>query len=780
MRRLVSSILANASLSSPRSIEDSSVNREISKIKAELKSVLDDTKQNIRNTLKLGTISNELERNFRDFAANSMTKSAMTDYESKLAHLTVNLQKLQTFFSQYENAFVQLPHVQDLIDKLNGTLLQFGQSKEKSDELSARIDQQNSRLDQQYSRLNMLKDEEQSRYEALGKNINDQIRELNHLKLEVTGDPEQEVKGLIEYITAGGIRTDNVEKNIQDFDNELESFTNRILKLESKMTEATASAKFDSGFEGFKERLESLETSMRLLQEKDSKSNANTVDVLGGKTDLTEASLKAHEQFSNLETRMEARMENIERDAVAKDEIVIGEVDRVEGLLRLHVEETKQLHEELSALRSQTAAPVVNQPLPPPSPINTSSRVEESLLQKIPALDNDFREFKGPMIHRTNTLEILVESLQQRFDNLSTEHMAAAIIHQMQMLYPPHPGNVQNELAQTKNRLVAIDQHMATVWGELPKFHARIEQMAQMTPILRSELLDTLERKLRDVATRNGPGDEGLHAMEGRFSHLVNDSHGKFLVAEQKFAKFTKESAESMDNLRRTFEGFKTSFDDQIVGVLRDMTALRADNTSYMTSINETLREMGVRLQSGQEDVMKELPSIHADIALLNQHTQINNPTVLAAIATAQRQEQEAEQEQKPRSITGIINPAPPEPQPAYKHPAALPPATKNPLSLPNNNNDIQQSPGALPSDRSPKNSSLATQALKRNRDSVDRDNHDDLDTSSSSDDARPMKVQRRRGSSNHLLQVQIDQGSRVATPQLATRQGASSGASER
>lgn len=785
VRRLVSSLLANAGVPSPRSLDDSSVNRDIPRIKEDLQDFEDDLNQQMRKTQKHASMLEDMQRDFRDLAANSMTRGAMTDYESKIARITVTLQKLQNLFSDNENAFAQLPHMQDLVDKVKGLLLQFYQDK---DEISVRIDQQKSRLDerldehisrldeqisqldQQKTSLGTLKDEEQGHHKALKDALHNQNGEIQRLKLEVIGDPEQEAKGLIEFIEEGRNQIKQIEKVMQEFDNEMEKITTRVLKLESEMPEKLTSAKFESVLDGLKDNLENLEAKIRLLEEKDSKLDANMGNVLSDKMDLTEPIMKVHDRLKTLEERMEQS----EQDALEKDEMVSAEVDRIEQSVKRQEEEIKRLHVQISALRTEiAAAPDVSQPLPPPSPVNSSPTVDESLLQRIPALENDFKDFKDPITHRTNTIEVLVESLQQRFDNLSTEHLATAIIHQMQLLYPPHPANIQNELALTKTRLNTMDQHIPAIWGEIHKFHPRIEQVAHMTPNLRTELIEFIERKIKNNPAKSGPQD--YNEMEGRVSHLVNDSHGKFLEAEQKFANFTKDSAESIDNLRNTFEGLKTSLDAQslrLADVLNDVSALRAENVSNVSSIKQNLCEMGVQLQSREEDLLRELPSIHADIALLNQHVQIKNPTVLAAIAAAQQQEQAEEQQQEheqaqPASVAGAIDPAPPEPQSLTSDhsPASAPVTDKKTLSSPNNNNDnnddnIQQSPGALPRETSPKEPPLQPPVLKRSRFSEIQDTYDDAQEDSSQD-VRPMKIQRRRGSYN---QARKDPDSRAAT----------------
>lgn len=784
VRRLVSSIFANNSLSSPRSIEDISVDREISIIKAdlrELKILSDNTKQNMRKTSKHGAIAEDLEQNLRDLAANSMTKSAMTEYESKIAHLTVNLSVLQNSFNRHETAFAQLPHMQDLIDKLNGLLREFGQSKEQNDDLSSRIDQQNARIDQQNARIDqqnarvdqqnaktdqqssqfqVLSEQEEKRYKGLRDDLDVQTKNLQLLNLEVTGNPEEEVKGLIEFITDGGSRIDKTENALKNLDSELESFANDMEQLKSKMLEPSVTAELVSDLDALKERFGNVEANMQLFQEKESKSTFNTVDSFDGKTDLADSNMQVQEKY----TALEEKLASIEQQQDEKDDMVSAEVERLEGLLKMQADETKQLQQEILGLRPKTAAPVINQSLHRPSPIGNSPKVEELLLLKIPALETDLKEFREPLLHRTDAIEVLVESLQQRFDNLSTEHMASAIIHQMQTLYPPHPGNVLNEFTQIKNRLGIIDNALYHIWGELAKFHGRIEQITQMTTGLKSEMQENVERRLKDLGVKNGSGDQGFHAIEGRFSNLLQDSQQKSALAEQKFADFTVQSAEGYSKLHKIFEDLKASFSDQslkLLSVADDMAALRADHATYKSSVNDTLREMGVRLQNGEADILQELPSIHAKIALLNQHTQLNNPTVLAAIAAAQQEEQQEEpeeqqqQQQQRSSVAPNTDPPPPGLQPLNKPtviPAAAPlPATET-LPSPLDKQPPAEVPPSKPSPKDPPQPTTQ-KALKRTRDSLnknkDNHDHDDDDPHDTSEDSPPMKVQRRRESSS-------------------------------
>jgi predicted nucleic acid-binding Zn-ribbon protein len=747
VRRLLSSMFANAVGSSPRPIEDISVNREISTIKADLRdmrTVLDDTKSNKRKTLKYGTPPDDFEQKLRDLAANSITKSAMTEYESKIAQLTVNLSILQNSFSQHENAFAQLPHLQDLIYKLNSVLVEFGQPKEKSADLSARIDDQNHRLQ-------ALSDEEQNHYRVLKDDLNEQKNRLQFLSNEVTGCPEKEVKGLFEYITEGRERHDKMqnamENAIQNLDSELEGFANKMEQVEAKMQNSPATARLESDLDGFKQRIETLEMSLGLLQEREAKPDANPVEPSGG-ADLADLNKQMQDEVAHLK----AKLVDIEQQQDEKDDAVSTEVEKLYASLKLHANETKQLQEEISALRSQVAAPVLNNPLPPPSPVEKSPKVEELLLPKIQAMENDIKKFKEPLIHRTDAMEVLVESLQQRFDNLSTEHLATCIIHQMQKLYPPHPGNVQNEFTQIKNRLGMMDGSIYALWAELAKVNARIEQQAQIAPSLKTEMLETVEGKLKDFAAKKCNGDTGLHDLEGRLSLLLKDSLQKFEQLEQKFTDFKKNSVESYSSLYKNYQELKISVNSQSLQLLTlvgNMTASRVDPTSEKTPTDKELGNMGPGLKMGEKDFVRERSAANVSVPVQKQHTQIDNPTigaVMTAVTTAATGAAEAEKQpqrqEESTSTPTTDNTTLPEAQSADKKVGGAE-ASSTPKEAPLSSKRSPDVP--LDADPLKGHSSPRTNSNKRNRYSMDGGD----DTDSSSEDARPMKIRRRRVSNN-------------------------------
>lgn len=744
VRRLLSSIFANTMGSNPRLLEDSNVNREISTIKADLrdmKSALNDPKQNFKKKLKHGTIPDDMEQKMRDLATNSMTKSAMTEYESKLAQLTVNLSILQNSFSQHETAIAQLPHIQDLIDKLNSLLLEFGQTKEKSDDLSTRIDEQNIRLqilsDQQNNQIQVRSDEEEKRYRGFNEALNAQKENIQLLTNEVTGNPDKEVKGLIEFITEGVERDNKLQNAVRSLDGEFGNFTLKTEKLENEISELKSHLELPKisnlaeDLVGIKERLGKLELSMPPFQ---AQQPAPDADAVSAGKELTDSNKKVEEKVTNVEDKLAA----IEQQQEEKDEMVAGEVERLDLSLKAREDEVKHLKAEISALQSQISILATNQQPQPPPLAQTLHKVEETLLQKMKALEHNLKQFKDPLSNRTDAIEVIVESLQQRFDNLSTEPLATAIIHQMQKLYPPHPGNVRDELNNLKNRDNMIDSAIHSVWQEFRKVNSRVEQQAQHMAEVKKEILDNVERKLQDFAIKNGSSAQDMQAVERRLTNLFL---GKINEGELKFADFSRQSTDSHHNLYRTFEEIKQVVTDESIrlrNAVDDIAAVRAHHVSQKASIIEILETMEFKHTKGEQNIMKDLTAIHAKLKLLDKIDPSDAATATVAAGTEKQQQQ-----QDPTSVLPTIETATADPKLAVEETED----SDAPLTASKSKAPTKKAlRDNTTSDRSVKGTP-ATKEVKRARESTTGTGGNETD---SSGDARPVKVRRRgRGSKN-------------------------------
>lgn len=255
-----------------------------------------------------------------------------------------------------------------------------------------------------------------------------QKENLEQLKVEITGDNEksdEKSKGLIDYIREGTENNVKVGNALQALDKEVE---------------------------GFAERLQQVENGLVVLGSRGS--NVEPAAAPNGDT----ASLAVEPGSSASFLRLEERLKELDVEQEKKDDYVSFEVERLDNILLAQEKAVKDLKKELCVVKHEALSTPKKPPTPPP-PVESQGQ-HELLRLKLEQLEKTLRQFTETSTARTDTIEVLVESQQQRFDNLSTEHMANCIIHQMQSLYPPHPGNLYNKIDQITNKQQSADLHI--------------------------------------------------------------------------------------------------------------------------------------------------------------------------------------------------------------------------------------------------------------------------------------------------------------------------------
>ena len=145
-------------------------------------------------------------------------------------------------------------------------------------------------------------------------------------------------------------------------------------------------------------------------------------------------------------------------------------------------EDLARLHIEMMAVKqSQASRTIPNHPPTPPF-VNASMSPRESDQQRLQDVEG-LRKI-------TQTLELFVTSQQQKFDNLTSDQVVQSMVHQMQQMYPQHPGNL---IAwQTK-----VDSYLG---GNLKACLANIESQNQARIIAQQGLDARLQEKTQEIS----------------------------------------------------------------------------------------------------------------------------------------------------------------------------------------------------------------------------------------------------------------------------------------
>ena len=229
-------------------------------------------------------------------------------------------------------------------------------------------------------------------------------------------------------------------------------------------------------------------------------------------------------------------LDSLINDEKLKDVGIAEEFEAVEESLNKQRKDLAHLQKEIMLVKQpQAADTVLNRPPTPPfASASTSPRESDS--QKLQNIEMGLMK----LTNITQGLELFVNSQQQKFDGLTADHVVQSMIHQMQQMYPQHPGNLNNLVHQTvtkqamvenylggnlKDRLANIDSQIAARVGA----DSKIEKITQFTAESRSLLAD-------NIATVNilKQSVEGLSNHSNRIDELadrVTTVEGKYVEA---------------------------------------------------------------------------------------------------------------------------------------------------------------------------------------------------------------------------------------------------------
>ena len=215
-----------------------------------------------------------------------------------------------------------------------------------------------------------------------------------------------------------------------------------------------------------------------------------------------------------------------------KDAGVAEGFESIEESLNKQHEDMARLKNEVRLVRqSQASHPVLNHPPTPPF-AGASTSPRESDHQKLQDVELRLRK----LTKTVQILELFVNSQQQKFDGLTSDRIVQHMVHQMQQMYPHHPGNLVGLVNQTAARLQLVDSYLGNLQGRFANIESqvaarvsadsRIEEISHFTVesrrILKQDIeglrLVTLKDRLRE------PSDYGtrLNDLVDRVTNVEN------------------------------------------------------------------------------------------------------------------------------------------------------------------------------------------------------------------------------------------------------------------
>ena len=420
-----------------------------------------------------GLISKDDLRRVTSDEVHKRVKDALVPTENQLASFTMDnanldkkLRSVETVSQKHYDAF-----------------------KEKDQQAITRLDRLDTSLQEtqmEFSRLELIVQEQKRVNATIKVDVDAQDKALTNLDAYVRHDPGNKDPSLDEIVKS---HSEQIQLLQQCYEKTCETVVQNqditaIQKTGSSPQMSNASSDADT------------------RTEEDFKSIRSKIDALASEQQdfsLIRQDLDTLKLDGEKFVLMRTDLDSLINEEKLKDAGVAEEFERMEESLNKQLEEMARLKSEVKLVRqSQASHPILNHPPTPPI-AGTSTSPHVSDHQKLQEVDMTLRK----LTKTVQILELFVNSQQQKFDGLTSDRIVQHMVHQMQQMYPHHPGHLVGLANQTVARLQLVDNYLGTLPGRFANIESqlatrasadsRIEEISQFTLENRSILKQDIE-----------------------------------------------------------------------------------------------------------------------------------------------------------------------------------------------------------------------------------------------------------------------------------------------
>ena len=270
-----------------------------------------------------------------------------------------------------------------------------------------------------------------------------------------------------------------------------------------------------------------------------------------------------------------------------KDAGVAEGFEMLEGSLNKQLEEMARVKSEVRLVRqSQASHPILNHPPTPPfAGASTSPRQLDH--QKLQDVEITLRK----LTKTVQILELFVNSQQQKFDGLTSDRIVQHMVHQMQQMYPHHPGNLVGLVNQTVARLQMVDNYLVTLQGRFAniesRFAARVsadsrmEEISQFTlesrRILKQDIEGLRSLTLKDRLQASSDYGTRLNDLVDRVTNVEN----KYVKAIENFQAHQTDLVRDVTHLQyRTGTASTRNTPGELTGMSRNSKSVEPNGSA--------------------------------------------------------------------------------------------------------------------------------------------------------------------------------------------------------
>lgn len=174
-------------------------------------------------------------------------------------------------------------------------------------------------------------------------------------------------------------------------------------------------------------------------------------------------------------------------------------------------------------------------------------RANESLRAKVQQLEFNLKQFMVVSANRSDGMEVLLQTQQQRFDNLSTETLAKQMINYMRILYPSHPANFSEMIRSNFN---VLSEQRISMLATIQANAVRCQAVSECFPVL-SKQVEQLQKVTEGLDKKI---TEGVKTVSDDFDQKIQESKAasgeRFKELDDKWAEMKQQSSSQLTDMQ--------------------------------------------------------------------------------------------------------------------------------------------------------------------------------------------------------------------------------------
>ena len=447
-------------------------------------------------------------------------------------------------------------------------------AEEKDQGQSSRFDRLETSLSDsrmELNRLDLAIEEQQRGYTALKVDVGAQNKLLTELSTCVGPDPRNNVLSLDKIVTKNSDQIRSLQQDCEKLNEAMRQ--TQELQAASKVGSPQVSAAPVNADTELAEEIKLIHSDLDALKAE----QEGTKQI---QRDLT--SLKAGQEKIEL---IRTDLDSLINEEKQKDASVAQGFEEISEELKKQRDDLARLQTEYRLIKQSLASRTASNhpPTPPFAQASISPRGPDQ--QRLQDVELGFRR----LAQTTQTLELFVASQQQKFDRLTSDHLAQNMVHQMQQMYPQHPGNMIAWQAKVdsylggilKDRLANIDSHIDSLSGFRDRLAGVESQiLAQIaTRRVADVKIQEFQEEIRDVTQS---ATETRNACFATITSMKKDIDSLRDTASFDRSKDSSDYGERIDDLADRLTTFENRYAEGIgdlekplVDVVRNVTYLQ-------------------------------------------------------------------------------------------------------------------------------------------------------------------------------------------------------------